>query len=125
MLKDIDCNFCLAGHSERRQVFKQNNEDIKIKSINLINENIIPILCIGENLEEKKQKRTKDVLKKQIIECLPNNYSNMNTIIAYEPIWAIGTGLTPTLEEIDSIHSFIKNDNKRVSQSQNFIWWLC
>lgn len=109
MLKDSNCQFCLVGHSERRQIFKQTNADVKLKTINLINEGLNPILCVGETLEEKELGKTKEILKKQIIESLPQNPSNKAIIIAYEPIWAIGTGLTPSLEEIDIIHSYIKS----------------
>lgn len=112
MLKDSNCQFCLVGHSERRQIFKQTNEDVKLKTINLINEGLNPILCIGETLEEKELGKTKEILKKQIIESLPQNPSNKAIIIAYEPIWAIGTGLTASLEEIDNIHSYIKSGIK-------------
>ena len=112
MLKDSNCQFCLVGHSERRQIFKQTNADVKLKTINLINEGLNPILCVGETLEEKELGKTKEILKKQIIESLPQNPSNKAIIIAYEPIWAIGTGLTPSLEEIDIIHSYIKSGIK-------------
>jgi len=117
MLKDVNCQFSLVGHSERRKFFNQTNEDIKLKIENLINQDLNPILCIGETLEEKEKGATNDVLKKQIIECLPQNSSNNSVIIAYEPIWAIGTGQTPALEEISNIHSFIKND---ITKCENF-----
>lgn len=110
MLKDVNCQFCLSGHSERRQIFNQTNLDINLKIKNLITNDLNPILCIGETLKEKENGLTKEILNKQVVECLPKNSSNNSIIIAYEPIWAIGTGLTPTLEEINSIHSFIKND---------------
>jgi len=117
MLKDVNCQFCLVGHSERRQLFNQTNEDVRLKIANLIYQGLNPILCIGETLEEKEKGITKDVLKKQIIECLPQNSSNNSVVIAYEPIWAIGTGHTPSLKEISSIHSFIKND---ITKYENF-----
>ena len=117
MLKDVNCHFSLVGHSERRKFFNQTNKDIRLKIENLINQDLNPILCIGETLEEKEKGATNDVLKKQIIECLPQNSSNNRVIIAYEPIWAIGTGNTPTLEEISNIHSFIKND---ITKYENF-----
>ncbi len=109
MLMDENIQFCLVGHSERRQYFYENNMNINKKSINLIKNKIIPIVCIGETLEDKQNNMTKKILKKQIEECIPNISNFENTIIAYEPIWAIGTGLTPTLEEIEEVHSFIKN----------------
>ena len=113
MLRDNNVDFCIVGHSERRELFKEDNKIIKIKTNNLLDNNIIPIVCIGETLEEKEKKLTKEVLSKQIRKCIPNKSNFKNTIIAYEPIWAIGSGLTPSLQEIDDVHSFIKKlDNK-------------
>ena len=113
MLKDNNINFCIVGHSERRQYFNETSETIRLKSINLIECNIIPIICIGETLAEKEKKMTEDVLKRQVEESIPNISNFQNTIIAYEPIWAIGTGLTPKIEEIEEVHCFIKNINKK------------
>ena len=113
MLEDNKINFCLVGHSERRQYFSENNETVKLKSLNLIETNIIPVICIGETLKEKETNQTKEVLIKQINDSVPNISNSKNTIIAYEPIWAIGTGLTPTLEDIDEVHDFIKTIDKR------------
>ena len=112
MLKNSNSQFCLVGHSERRIIFNQKNEDVRIKANNLLDEGVNPIICIGETLEEKKEGKTEEVLKKQIIESLPKESSNNSIIIAYEPIWAIGTGITPRIEEIDKIHSFLKKDIK-------------
>ena len=112
MLKDNNCQFCIVGHSERRQIFNQTNQDVMLKTSNLIAEDINPIVCIGETLDDKKQGKTRDVLRKQLIESLPKNSSNNSVVIAYEPIWAIGSGHIPTLDEINDIHFFIKNDIK-------------
>ena len=116
MLNDEKIDFCLVGHSERRQYFNESNKTIKIKTSNLINNNIIPVICIGETLEEKEKKLTKKVLDKQINESIPIESNFENSIIAYEPIWAIGTGLTPSLEEIEEVHSFIKTINIRFNK---------
>ncbi len=113
MLSDYKVQFCLVGHSERREYFNEKNNTIRLKSINLIQKKIVPILCIGETLKEKNQNMTEKVLAKQLIECIPDISNFENTIIAYEPIWAIGTGLTPSLEEIDKVHSFIKTISKK------------
>jgi len=110
MLKDNNCNFCIVGHSERREIFKIKDKDVNKKSEILINKGIIPIVCIGETLEEKNAGLTKNILKKQVINSLPTNASINSVIIAYEPIWSIGTGMTPTYEEISNIHLFIKKD---------------
>ena len=109
MLKDIGCQLCIIGHSERRTFFNENNEIISKKLTKCLQSNIVPVLCIGENLQHKKAKLTKDVIREQIIKGVPNNTDNKKIIIAYEPIWAIGTGLTPSLNEISEIHMFIKN----------------
>tara|TARA_B100001121_G_scaffold216550_1_gene189994 strand:- start:31 stop:750 length:720 start_codon:yes stop_codon:yes gene_type:complete len=116
MLVDNKIHFCLVGHSERRQYFNEKNETVNLKSNNLIENNIIPVICIGETLEEKEKNLTKDVLQKQVIDCVPDKSYFDNTLIAYEPIWAIGSGLTPTLEEIDEVHEFIKNINNKFNQ---------
>jgi triosephosphate isomerase (TIM) len=110
MLKQNNCDLCIVGHSERRQKFEETSEEIKIKAYNLINNNLNPIICIGESLEEKKKGIQKKVLSEQIIEIFPNNSSPENVILAYEPIWAIGTGIIPTLDEINEIHYFLKNE---------------
>ena len=112
MLKDNNCQFCIVGHSERRQLFSQTNLDTKNKAENLVKNDINPIICIGETLDEKDKGLTKNVLQKQIMNSLPKNSSIQSVIIAYEPIWAIGTGLTPTLNEIEDIHFFIKKGIK-------------
>ena len=96
-------------------MFKENNEDIKIKATQLLDEKIIPIICIGETLEQKKMHKTHEVLKEQVINSLPPNSSKESIVIAYEPIWAIGTGMTPTLDEINNIHKYLKKDIKEIA----------
>ncbi|QRN40612.1 MAG: triose-phosphate isomerase [Neisseriaceae bacterium] len=100
MLKDFHVQFVLVGHSERRQYFKENNSILFRKIKNLLSENITPVFCIGETLEEKKLGCTQDVLNQQL-SVLDNIGIDINKIvIAYEPVWAIGTGHTPSQEEI-------------------------
>jgi triosephosphate isomerase len=110
MLYDVGCQFCIVGHSERRTIFNETNNEVSIKATNSLNNNIHPIICVGETFQQKKDNRTKEVLSKQIIESINGDSNNDNTIIAYEPIWAIGSGLTPSLDEIEDIHNFIKNE---------------
>ena len=114
MLKENNCEFCIVGHSERRHEFNENNEDIKIKAELLLDAKIIPIICIGETLEQKKINKTQEILKEQVINSLPQKSSKENVIIAYEPIWAIGTGMTPSLQEINNIHEYLKKNIKEV-----------
>ena len=112
-LSDLNIDFGIVGHSERRQLFNETNNDVYQKSSRLIEYQIVPIICIGETLEEKEQGKTNDVLSKQLEDGIPTSSNSDNTIIAYEPVWAIGTGLTPTLEEINTTHEFIKNHNSK------------
>ena len=109
MLKDNNIDFCLVGHSERRQYFAETNDNVNIKSSNLIEKNIIPVICIGETLEQKEKNLTEEILSIQIKDSIPKLANHQNTLIAYEPVWAIGTGLTPTLDEINQVHELIKN----------------
>ena len=108
MLKRIKCKYVIIGHSERRDYHNEDNKIIKKKILATIKNNLIPILCIGENLNIKKKNKTKSFLTKQLVSVLPKN-NKKNIIIAYEPIWAIGSGKTPSLKDISDIHSHIKN----------------
>ena len=112
-LSELNIDFCILGHSERRHLFSETNVEVSLKSSRVIEYNIVPIVCIGETLEEKENGKTNDVLSKQLDESIPHSSNSDNTIIAYEPVWAIGTGLTPTLEEINKTHKFIKNHNSK------------
>jgi triosephosphate isomerase len=103
------CSFCLVGHSERREIFNEDGNLISKKISSLLKNNINPILCIGESFEEHKEGNTRDKLKSQIIESIPKSDVLNELIIAYEPIWAIGSGKTPEVEEVNSIHEFIKD----------------
>ena len=115
-LCELKINFCIVGHSERRQFFHETNKEVKLKSSNLINNEIIPIICVGETLEEKESGKTNNVIKKQLEQGLSNYSNSSNTVIAYEPVWAIGTGITPSLEEIDIAHKFIRESDKRFNK---------
>lgn len=114
-LSDFNVNFCIVGHSERREYFNEKNEDIKEKAFKLLENEIIPIICVGETLEQKQNNKTIDVISNQILNGIPFESNENNTIIAYEPIWAIGTGLTPSIEEIDIIHKSIRKIDKKIS----------
>lgn len=109
-LKSLNVPYCIIGHSERREYNHETDEEINIKVKKLLENDITPILCIGEKLEERQNKLTETVIKNELIGDLKDlsPASVEKIIIAYEPIWAIGTGLTPTLEEIDESMKFIK-----------------
>ena len=107
MILDFDCKFSIIGHSERRQLFNETNEEIKQKILKIAKKTIT-ILCVGETREENKNDQTKDILKKQL-EVVKDIELNNSLVIAYEPVWAIGTGNTPTPNNINEIHKFIKD----------------
>ena len=107
MILDYGCKFSIIGHSERRQFYNERNDDIRRKILNIANKTLT-ILCVGETEEENKNDLTKDVLKKQL-EVIEEIDFNDSLVIAYEPVWAIGTGNTPTPDNINEIHKFIKD----------------
>lgn len=111
MLKDLGVEYVILGHSERRNYHNESNEIIKKKAEKAISCGLKPIICIGESLEQRNSGKTKDIVLNQINNCLPNSD---DYIIAYEPIWAIGTGLTPTLDEISEIHDFIAERKQNI-----------
>ena len=117
MAIDSNCSFCLIGHSERRGIFKEDNNLISKKYQVLINHQIKPILCIGESFEEFRAGKTEKKLQSQIEECILNNTIQENIIIAYEPIWAIGTGNTPNPKDVNTIHEFIKDVVQSASEN--------
>ena len=107
MVHDMQCSFSLVGHSEMRNIYGETNENISGK-LDLIDKSLDVILCIGESAEENFNDKTKEVLKHQL-QVLNGRYLDENFTIAYEPVWAIGTGKTPTSEQINEIHNFIKD----------------
>ncbi|MDP3057282.1 MAG: triose-phosphate isomerase [bacterium] len=112
MLKDAMVKYVIVGHSERRMYFGETDNTINAKILAAFKNKLIPILCIGEKLEEKNEEKTQDVIKKQINDAFANiteNEVEANKIfIVYEPIWAIGSGLIPTFDDILSSKLLIK-----------------
>lgn len=110
MLKDAGCDYIILGHSERREYFNEDNQLINKKLISALKNNISPILCIGEKLEQRENNPTFDVIKGQLTNCLKNiNEANAKKItIAYEPCWAIGTGKTASPQQAEEVHKFIR-----------------
>jgi len=111
MLASMDVSFCIVGHSERRKFFGETNEIVLKKMIRLLDNDIVPVMCCGESLEERKEGRHFDVIKKQIEESIFNLTPDQmeNTMIAYEPIWAIGTGETATPAQAQEMLAFIRS----------------
>tara|TARA_B100001063_G_scaffold158820_1_gene148170 strand:- start:37 stop:789 length:753 start_codon:yes stop_codon:yes gene_type:complete len=124
MLKDAKIKYCLVGHSERRHILNENDLFLSDKVSRLHENNIRVIYCIGETLEEYKSKKTKSILKKQIKSLLDNlNKSSKHNkvIIAYEPVWAIGTGLIPSSKELSETFCYIHNTVNNFNQSTKSI----
>lgn len=111
LLESLGCHFVIIGHSERRIQHKESDSEIKKKAITALKHNITPIICIGEKIEIRKQKTYLEFLSSQILSSIPN--INDDIIIAYEPIWSIGTGIIPKIEEINEISDFITNTVKK------------
>lgn len=114
MLVDAGCRYVIIGHSERRRIFNETNDLINKKVAAALKSGLNPIVCIGETKEERLEGKTFSVLDKQISESLDFFESDdlVETVIAYEPVWAIGTGLTATPQQAQEAHSFIR---KKVS----------
>ena len=110
MLKDVGCTFAVIGHSERRQYFGETNETVSKKIKAALAHGLLPIMCIGESLEEREKGETIQKVETQMIEGLDSLKTEdiRQIIIAYEPIWAIGTGLTATPEQAQEVHGFIR-----------------
>ena len=116
---------CIVGHSERRTIFNENDELIKKKLNNCLDQIGSAILCIGETLNEKEQNKTFEVIKKQL-SILPNQIQGKNLDIAYEPVWAIGTGKTASPEQAQAVHLFIRSllgeNNENIAQNTPILY---
>ena len=110
MLASVGVKYAIIGHSERREYYKECSETLLKKTKLALADGIVPIFCVGENLEERESNRHFDVVKAQITEVVFNLDENdfEKIIVAYEPVWAIGTGKTATSEQAQEIHAFIR-----------------
>lgn len=110
MLKSTGCTYVIIGHSERRAYFHETDETVNKRIFAALDEGLKPIVCVGETLEERESGQTFDVIKRQITAGLANlSTKHMKTVvIAYEPVWAIGTGKTATPEQAQEVHAFIR-----------------
>lgn len=113
-LKDLGVKYCIVGHSERRKYQKETNQEINRKIDMLLDNNIIPILCVGENDNERKAGMTTVKVINEIKECLRDIDDISKVIIAYEPIWAIGTGVTATSDQAQEMCKFIREEVRKL-----------
>ena len=129
MLKDAGCEYVILGHSERRQHFKETDDLINKKVKSALKNKLKPILCIGETLEQRESNETMRIIESQFKNCLNNvdEKEMKNVIVAYEPVWAIGTGKNATPKQAEEVHKFIrslllKNYNKKISDNVRIIY---
>ena len=110
MLKDLGVEYVILGHSERREYYHENDEIINEKVKSALAHDLKPILCIGEKLEQREAGTTNDVVKTQIVGGLKDVTAEQmaNVVLAYEPVWAIGTGKTATPDQAQEVHAFIR-----------------
>lgn len=110
MLKSVGCTYAIIGHSERRSYFGETDETVNKRTFAALEEGLKPIVCVGETLEEREADKTFDVIKQQITGGLVNLTQEQmaSIVIAYEPVWAIGTGKTATKEQAQEVHAFIR-----------------
>lgn len=111
MLISVGCEFVIIGHSERRTIFKETDETINLKLKAALKNDLKPIFCIGETLEERENDKTFDVIRRQLITGLKDlsELEIQSIIIAYEPVWAIGTGKNATPNQAQEVHKFIRD----------------
>jgi triosephosphate isomerase len=109
MLKDVGCTYVIIGHSERRKYFHETDEGVNLKVKKSLNAGLKPIICVGETEEEREKGITEFVIGIQVRKALVGIEKLDNIVIAYEPVWAIGTGKNATPIEAEEVHHFIRN----------------
>ena len=111
MLVDFQCRYVIVGHSERRALFGESDDDVAHKAIAAVKAGLTPILCVGEQLDERETGRTKEVVARQL-DAVLHSAGGMaaldHAVIAYEPVWAIGTGMTASPQQAQDVHAFIR-----------------
>jgi len=111
MLKDVGCRYVLVGHSERRQLFGESDALVARKFVVAQGQGLVPVLCVGETLEERERDQTTSVVSRQLeaVLAVTGVHSLARAVIAYEPIWAIGTGRTASPEQAQEVHAMIRS----------------
>lgn len=119
MAQDFGCDYILIGHSERRTLFGETDADVAKKMKAVVDAGLTPVICVGETLDERESGRTEAVIETQLTSVIDaiGVEAFKNAVIAYEPVWAIGTGKTATPEEADQVHEFIHCTLKKYSDN--------
>lgn len=110
MLADAGASAVIVGHSERRADHGETNDDVRAKALAAHRAGLTAIICIGETEAERRAGQALDVVSSQLKGSLPEGVTADNTVIAYEPVWAIGTGLTPTADDVAEVHAKVRSD---------------
>ena len=118
MLSEFGCRYVLAGHSERRQLFGETDAQVAAKSVAARDAGITPIICVGETLPEREAGRMQDVVARQLDAVLAQGDIG-DAVVAYEPVWAIGTGRTASPEQVQAVHGFLR---KRLSETTRILY---
>jgi triosephosphate isomerase len=108
-LRELGCRYVIVGHSERRKFHAEDNEMVSFKAKGAIKHGLIPIICIGESLQEREAGEEEAVIEKQLRESLPKDANPTQYVLAYEPVWAIGTGKNADMQQISAMHHYIKS----------------
>lgn len=108
MLKDAGASYVILGHSERRSDHGESNEDVRLKAKSAWDADLVAVICVGESLSEREAQNTLDIIGGQLSGSVPDGATGHNLVIAYEPVWAIGTGKVPTTDQIGEVHDFIR-----------------
>jgi triosephosphate isomerase len=114
MLKDVGCGYAIVGHSERRQYFGETDATVNKRMLAVLKAGLVPIVCIGETLQEREANATMTVIEKQMLGSLQSLTPSSSIVIAYEPVWAIGTGKTATPEQAQDVHAFIRKQLAKI-----------
>ncbi|WP_039017280.1 triose-phosphate isomerase [Halocynthiibacter namhaensis] len=108
MLKDVGAGYVILGHSERRDSYNEVSETVRAKARTAISAGLTAIVCLGESHVQREANNTLDIIGGQLAGSVPDGATGANLVVAYEPVWAIGTGLVPSLEQIAEVHAFIR-----------------
>ncbi len=113
MIRDTGATAVILGHSERRQEHHEDSEVVRAKARRVHQTGLTAVVCLGESLAQRQALNTLDIIDGQLSASIPDTSNGANLVVAYEPVWAIGTGMTPTLEQIGEVHDFIRSRLER------------
>ncbi len=128
MLIDAGCKYAIVGHSERRQYHTESNQLVADKAQKALDNGLIPIVCVGETLEQRESGETESVIEQQVVAALTKLDIDAfdKTVIAYEPVWAIGTGVTASPEQAQAVHAFIRSllakENEQIAEKTQILY---